>query len=1146
MSAEFVHLHVHSEYSLVDGLVRIEELVESVAAENGSAVALTDQCNLFAVVKFYQAAIAAGIKPIIGVDVWIANEHDEHHPYRLLLLCQNETGYRNLMALVSKSYIEGQVNGVPQIKKEWLTENTALGLIAIANARHSDIGEALLSSHLDLAESLVAYWSKLFLDRFYLEITRTQRLNEEIYVQAAVVLAEKIGCALVASNDVRFIQQEDFEAHEARVCIHEGVTLTDPSRAHLYHEEQYLKSAEKMQLLFADIPESIENSIEIAKRCTLKLTLGKTYLPNYPVETGKTIEQYLMEVSRQRLSQKFANKAVPETYQARLETELTVLNAMGYAGYFLIVADFIQWSKNNKIPVGPGRGSGAGSLVAYVLGITGIDPLQYDLLFERFLNPERVSMPDFDIDFCMDGRDRVIDYVARTYGKEAVSQIITYGTMAAKAVIRDVGRVLGHPYGFVDKIAKLIPLELGITLEKALAQEETLKQRYQDEDEVRNLIDLAKKLEGITRNAGKHAGGVVIAPSKLTDFTPLYCDSNDGTLLTQFDKNDVEAIGLVKFDFLGLRTLTIIDWALKTINELRSQTHLPPIDIEKLPLDDPKTFDLLRSCQTTAVFQLESRGMKDLVRRLQPDNFEEIIALVALFRPGPLQSGMVDDFINRKHGRATPEYLHPRLLNTLKPTYGIILYQEQVMQIAQILAGYTLGAADLLRRAMGKKKPEEMAKQREIFVKGATKNGVEPARATHIFDLMENFAAYGFNKSHSAAYALITYQTAWLKAHYKEAFMAAVLSSDMAHTDKVVIFLDDCQHLKIPVLPPNVNISEYKFSVDAKNRIVYGLGAIKGVGEAAIQCIIEARKKKPFCDLFDFCARIDSRKVSRRVLEALIRSGAFDSFNQERSTLMHSLEDAITAAEQMSKNRQQGQHDLFGGSLSLEDIMPNVAVKIVEPWPEHIRLQGEKETLGIYLTGHPLQAFENELLHLRTSVIRDLRPERNKRQIIAGIIVAIRTLFTRKGDKMAFITLDDRTGRQEIAIFSDQFRDNKDLLVKDNLVIVEGEVSHDEFSGGYKMRCMEVSSLEKARLKAAKYLNIKVTQTEISEPFAEKLKAIFKPHQLESGCPVQLTYQRNESDVTLRLGENWRVLPKQSLLDSLKSLKDIASVDVGY
>lgn len=1141
----FVHLRIHSEYSLVDGLVRIDELVETIAEQGSVAVALTDHCNLFAMVKFYQAAENEGIKPIIGADVWIVDEQEPNTPSRLTLLCQNALGYRHLTELVSRAYIEGQVNGKPQIKKEWLHQNNE-GLIAIGSAREGDVARVIATGQIDLANTLVDYWLNLFPNRFFLEIMRTGRPDEANYIQTVVKLASLKGCPLVATNDVRFLAQEDYDAHEARVCIHEGYSLNDPQRPKLYSEQQYLKKPAEMIELFSDLPEAIKNSVEIAKRCTLELELNKVYLPNYPVDFGKTIEQQLVDEAHAGLKRRFIDKPIPEHYIERLNIELQVLNPMGYAGYFLIVADFIRWAKDNKIPVGPGRGSGAGSLVAYALDITGLDPLLYDLLFERFLNPERVSMPDFDIDFCMDGRDRVIEYVANRYGRESVSQIITYGTMAAKAVIRDVGRALGHPYGFVDKIAKLIPLELGITLDKALKEEETLKQRYAEEEEVRILIDLAKKLEGITRNAGKHAGGVVIAPSKLTDFSPLYCDANEGVLITQFDKNDVETIGLVKFDFLGLRTLTIIDWALETVNQIRAREDTPPLDINTIPLDDTKTFDLLRVCNTTAIFQLESRGMKDLVRRLQPDVFEEIIALVALFRPGPLQSGMVDDFINRKHGRAKPEYLHPKLTGILKPTYGVILYQEQVMQIAQVLAGYTLGGADLLRRAMGKKKPEEMAKQRAIFVEGAVERGVQSDNASYIFDLMEKFAGYGFNKSHSAAYALITYQTAWLKAHYKEAFMAAVLSSDMANTDKVVGFVEDCRLQKITLMPPNVNESLYKFSVDKKNQILYGLGAIKGVGEAVIASILEARTLKPFQDLFDFCARVDGRRVSRRVLEALIRAGAFDCFGVERSELMANLDDALSAAEQLMKNRAQGQEDLFGDSLSASDILAASVSRKIEPWPDTIRLLGEKETLGLYLTGHPLEQYEKELRRLTSTTIRTLRAEKNRRQIIAGLVVAFRSVQTKKGDRMAFITIDDRTGRQEIAVFSDLFRESKDLLVKDNLVIVEGEVSIDNFSGGYKMRSMAIYDLEKARVKAAKCLNIRVAGPDSVDTLAVTLARLLEPHKSAEGCRVQIVYQRQDSDVFIKFGEEWKISPVEALIENLKLVTGLEKIEIEY
>lgn len=1184
MKIPFVHLHLHSEYSLIDGLIRIDSLIASTKKTGCKAVALTDQCNLFAMVKFYQAAIKAGVKPIIGADLLLLNEANPKEPHRCMLLCQNEQGYRNLTELVSKSYVEGQSlgpHGRPLIHKSWLRMLNQ-GLIAIANSHQSDVSEALIAGNKDLAESLIEYWSGIFPDRFYLEITRLGREQEKDYIQAAFSLSEKKACPLVATNDARFLYRDDFEAHEARVCIHEGYTLNDTSRAKVYIEEQYLKTPEEMNELFSDLPEALENSVEIAKRCNLEIKLDQVFLPQYPVPPGYTVEQYFIETAHAALEKKIASVNFQNSqnaqssqnvqnlqnaqnsqnvqnsqpfinakeYQDRLALEVSVINSMGFAGYFLIVADFIRWAKKNDVPVGPGRGSGAGSLVAYLLEITGLDPLQHELLFERFLNPERVSLPDFDIDFCMEGRDRVIEYVANTYGRESVSQIITFGTMAAKAVIRDVGRVLGHPYGFVDKIAKLIPMELGMTLSKALEDEAMLKKRYQEEEEVKNLIDLARKLEGVPRNAGKHAGGVVIAPSKLTDFSPLYCDASEGIVLTQFDKNDVETIGLVKFDFLGLRTLTIIDRAVKLVNQVALEKGQDAINIDTLPMHDKQTFDLLRSCHTTAVFQLESRGMKDLVRRLQPDNFEEIVALVALFRPGPLQSGMVDDFINRKHGRAMPDYLHPKLTQILKPTYGVILYQEQVMQIAQVLAGYTLGAADILRKAMGKKKPEEMAKQRAVFISGAVARGVEERTASYIFDLMEKFAGYGFNKSHSAAYAVLTYQTAWLKTHYPAAFMAAVLSCDMAHTDKVVIFLEDCKRMKLKILPPSINTSDYRFTVKNDQEILYGLGAIKGMGEAAIACLLEARKEKPFQDIFDLCARMDGRKVNRRVLEALIRAGALDELGEHRASLMENLTYALQAAEQLQKNRVQQQQDLFGGSLSMQDIGDLPQHSTLPPWSKQQILEGEKETLGFYLSGHPLDQHVKELRQMTSGCIRDLRLDRNKRCTIAGLISTFRAVQTKKGDRMAFITVDDQTGRQEVAIFSDLYQSKRELLIKDALVVVEGELSMDDYSGGYKMRAMTVLNLDEARARAAKSLEIEVVAEKMNADFTKELQDALLQHK--GSVKIKLFYHKMDPERNIKIkgvvkvGETWAIKPSQALLDGLRSFEGISSAELCY
>ncbi len=968
MTPGFVHLHVHTEYSLVDGLVRVKPLVAACAAAGMPACAVTDQSNLFAMVKFYRAAQYAGVKPIIGVELWVRDAQHKDEAARLVLLCQNREGYLNLTRLVTRSYLEGQVRGIPGIDKSWLVGHSD-GLIALSGGREGDVGRALLAGQSERAEQLLRDWLALFPQRYYLELMRTGRMGEEEYLHAAVALATICDAPVVASNDVRFLAREEFEAHEARVCIQDGRTLNDPRRPRHYSEQQYLRSPAEMAELFADIPEALANSVEIARRCNLELTLGENVLPEFPVPAGMDVNDFLRTESHQGLEQRLQRilagvadvEATRAEYVARLNLELDVIIGMGFPGYFLIVADFIRWARNNGVPVGPGRGSGAGSLVAYALGITDLDPIHYDLLFERFLNPERVSMPDFDVDFCMEGRDRVIEYVAERYGRERVSQIITYGSMAAKAVVRDVGRVLGHPYGFVDRIAKLIPFELGITLDKALEQEDELRRLYKDDDDVHTLIDLARSLEGLARNAGKHAGGVVIAPSRLTDYTPLYCEQGSTATVTQFDKDDVEAVGLVKFDFLGLRTLTIIDWAVQTINRARVESGEAPLDITALPMDDVPSFDLLKRCATTAVFQLESRGMKDLIKRLQPDTFEEIIALVALFRPGPLQSGMVDDFIARKHGRQVVEYPHPDVEPILRPTYGVILYQEQVMQIAQVLSGYTLGGADMLRRAMGKKKPEEMAKQRASFVDGAKARGVEEATATYIFDLMEKFAGYGFNKSHSAAYALVSYQTAWLKSHYPAAFMAAVLSADMDNTDKVVTLIDECRDMKLDVAPPDINHSAYAFTVNGVDGIRYGMGAIKGVGLAAIEGIIAERTEKgAFRDLFDLCRRIDLRKANRRVLEALIRSGAMDALGDNRASLMASLPAALHLAEQDARDATAGQVDLFGlaapqADAATTDVSAHTAH--LPEWDEAERLTGEKETLGLYLTGHPIARY---------------------------------------------------------------------------------------------------------------------------------------------------------------------------------------------
>ncbi len=1144
----FVHLRVHSEYSLVDGVVRIKPLVAAAREQGMPALAVTDHANLFGLVRFYQAALKAGIKPIAGADLWL-DEGAGETPSLCTLLCQDLAGYRNLSRLLTLAYQQGQQGGQVRVQRAWVAAHAA-GLIALSGAAEGDVGRGLLSARAQAGRHRLDWWRRHFDDRFYLELRRTGRPDEDEYLHAAVALAAETDTPVVATNDVRFLAPADFEAHEVRVCINSGRTLADPRRPRQYSPQQYLRSPAEMAALFADLPEALENSVEIAKRCNLGLTLGENFLPDFPLPPGRSVGEQLRDQAGAGLQRRLAAGAAapPADYAARLAHELDVIEQMGFPGYFLIVADFIGWARENDVPVGPGRGSGAGSLVAYALGITDLDPLAHELLFERFLNPERVSMPDFDIDFCMAGRDRVIDYVADRYGRDRVSQIITFGTMAAKAVVRDVGRVLGHPYGFVDRIAKLIPFELGMTLDKALAQEPELRTLYESDEAVQALIDLARALEGLARNAGKHAGGVVIAPGPLTDFAPLYCEPGGASLVTQFDKDDAERIGLVKFDFLGLRTLTIIDWAVKQINRSRAQAGEPPLVLAELPMDDPAAYTLLKAQQTTAVFQLESRGMKDLIKRLQPDCFEDIVALVALFRPGPLQSGMVDDFINRKHGRAAVEYPHPALEPVLRPTYGVILYQEQVMQIAQVLAGYTLGGADLLRRAMGKKKPEEMAKQREIFTAGAEANGVGRELATYIFDLMEKFAGYGFNKSHSAAYALLSYQTAWLKAHYPAHFMAAVLSADMEHTDKIVTLIDECEQRGLTVEPPDVNASDWQFTARDATTLRYGLGAIKGVGEGAIEGLLAERAAGgPFADLFSLCRRGDARRLNRRVLEALIRAGALDGLGANRATLAATVEPALRAAEQSAAAAATGQEDLFG--VAAGTAAAPVALPATLPdWPENERLQGEKETLGLYLSGHPILAHLAELAQFTDGRISEIVASAEGRagsqfRVLAGLVVSIR----RQAGKRAFLVLDDRSARIELTVFEEQYQQYRSLLVPDQLLIVEGNVSFSEFTGGYRVQPREILDLPQAR---ERYAGTMLLAPAAPVPeLATRLEALLAPHR-GGRCAVRLHWPVAAGPQRLRaaltLGEDWRVHPRPALLEALGELLGEAAVQLRY
>ncbi|WP_323902518.1 DNA polymerase III subunit alpha [Aeromonas hydrophila] len=1143
----FIHLRVHSDFSMVDGLQKINPIVGAAAANNMPALALTDQMNMCGLVRFYGAAHGKGVKPIVGADFWVQSDELGDEQFRLTLLAMDNDGYQNITLLISRGYQRGHVQGRPVIDKAWLAEH-AKGVIVLSGGREGDVGKFLLKGNRQMTEQCLAFYQTHFPDAYYLELLRTGRPDEEVYLHMAVAIATEFALPVVATNEVVFLTADDFDAHEIRVAIHDGYTLMDKRRPRRYSPQQYLRSQEEMAELFADIPEALENTVEIAKRCNVTVRLGEYFLPNFP--TGDmTTEDFLVMKSKEGLEERleflFPDPAVraerrPE-YDERLDIELKVINQMGFPGYFLIVMEFIQWSKDNGIPVGPGRGSGAGSLVAYALKITDLDPLEFDLLFERFLNPERVSMPDFDVDFCMDRRDEVIDHVSEMYGREAVSQIITFGSMAAKAVVRDVGRVLGHAYGFVDRISKLIPPDPGMTLAKAFEAEPKLPELYEQDEEVKDLIDMARRLEGVVRNAGKHAGGVVIAPTKITDFAPLYCDDEGHHPVTQFDKNDVEYAGLVKFDFLGLRTLTIIDWALGMINPRLAKEGKPTVDIAAIPIDDKRSFDLLQRYETTAVFQLESRGMKDLIKRLQPDCFEDMIALVALFRPGPLQSGMVDNFIERKHGKEAISYpdekwQHESLQPILEPTYGIILYQEQVMQIAQTLAGYTLGGADMLRRAMGKKKPEEMAKQRAGFEEGAVKNGVDGELAMKIFDLVEKFAGYGFNKSHSAAYALVSYQTLWLKTHFPAEFMAAVMTADMDNTDKIVTLVDECQRMGLTVIPPDVNTGRYRFSVNEDGHIVYGIGAVKGVGEGPIDAILEARDRDgPFRDLFDFCNRVDIKKLNKRVMEKLILSGAMDRLGPHRAALMATLEEAMRAAEQHAKAQAVGQVDMFGVlTEEIDDVKK--AFANVPHWPDKVWLEGERETLGLYLTGHPINQYSGELRRYTSGRLCDLHPtSRDTVTTAAGLVIAARSMVTKRGNKMGIFTLDDRSGRLDVTLFSEALEKYEELMQKDRILVVSGQVSFDDFSGGLKMSARELLDINDARERFARAIRISLDEQQIDDRFFPRLCEILEPARA-GVCPVQVNYRRPGSRVRLTLGTEWRVTPTDQLIDDLRVL----------
>nr|WP_218626687.1 DNA polymerase III subunit alpha [Caballeronia sp. dw_276] len=1179
----FVHLRVHSEFSIADGIVRLDDVVKAAAKDGQGALALTDLGNAFGLVRFYKEARSKGVKPIAGCDVWITNPADRDKPSRLLLLVKNQRGYLNLCELLSKAWLTNQYRGRAEVEYEWLEGGLSEGLLALSGAQHGDIGMAFAAGNDQAALRHAERWAKLFPSAFYIELQRAGHPGGETYIQQAVALAAQLKLPVVATHPMQFMTPDDFTAHEARVCISEGDMLANPRRQKRFTTEQYFRTQEEMCALFADIPSALANTVEIAKRCNLKLELGKPKLPLFPTPDGMSLDDYLVHLSKEGLEKRLAQlypdeaarEAQRETYYARLEFECKTIIGMGFPGYFLIVADFIMWAKNNGVPVGPGRGSGAGSLVAYALFITDLDPLKYNLLFERFLNPDRVSMPDFDIDFCQEGRDRVIQYVKQKYGADAVSQIATFGTMAAKAAVRDIGRVLDLGYMFTDGIAKLIPFKPGkhVTIADALKEEPTLQDRFDNEDEVHQLIELAQRVEGLTRNVGMHAGGVLIAPGKLTDFCPLYTQGEDGGVVSQYDKDDVEAVGLVKFDFLGLTTLTILDWAERYIRRLDPSKK--DWNLSQVPLDDPASFQILKKANTVAVFQLESRGMQGMLKDAQPDRFEDIIALVALYRPGPMD--LIPSFCARKHGREIVEYPDPRVESVLKETYGIMVYQEQVMQMAQIIGGYSLGGADLLRRAMGKKKAEEMAEHRELFRQGAAKNGLTAGKADEIFDLMEKFAGYGFNKSHAAAYALLAYFTAWLKAHHPAEFMAANMSLAMDDTDKVKILFEDCLVNKMIVLPPDINQSAYRFEpvaeADGKRSktIRYGLGAVKGSGQSAIEEILRAREEAPFTDIFDFCMRVDRRMVNRRTVEALIRAGAFDSLHDNRAQLIASVSLAMEAADQAAANAMQS------GLFDMGDEPQQGHELVDEPmWSDKKRLQEEKSALGFYLSGHLFDAYKTEVRRFVRQKIGELKEGREK--LVAGVITTMRTQMTQRG-KMLIVNIDDGTGQCEVTVFNEQFEANKALYKEDELLVVQGQARNDAFTGGIRFTVEAAMDLERARSKYAQSVKVemngnadalrlkKVLEAHSAPPEQAAAPAAVQassrggarggdrdgggrgqraPVQIPNGLNVSILYRSEHAEGEVRLGDEWRVKPTDDLITALRGEFAGSSIEIVY
>jgi DNA polymerase-3 subunit alpha len=1135
MKSSFAHLRVSSEYSIFKGLLSVEKLVEKAKSFGMPAIALTDHSNMFGLVKFFKKCEKEGIKPISGSTLNIARS-SEDRPYEFLCLAKNIDGHKNLMHGLSKAS-RNQSKGI--LYDDFL--NICNDIFVITGSENSEIFSLILNDKENEAVELIKKYKADFKNNFVIEIQNTGKESHKIFMASILPIASRLSIPVIATNDVLFGEREDFEIHETKVCINSGKTLNDPNREKIYSEEQYFKSQDEMQDLFGDFPDVLSNTLEIAKQCNLSIEPDGYFLPEYPVPDGQDFDTHLkslVEESLDNLITKFDKDKVKE-YKARVEYELEQIKTMGFSSYFLIVYDFIKWSKNNNVPVGPGRGSGAGSLVAFCLGITALDPIKHGLLFERFLNPERISMPDFDIDFCMEKRDKVIEYVSSKYGKDAVSQIVTFGTMAARGVVRDVTRALGKPYSLGDRISKMIPFEIGMTLEKAISRQPVLKQAIKDDEEVQEIMNLSFKLEGGIRNIGKHAGGVVIAPGSLSDFSPIYFDSDTSSVLTQFDKDDVEKIGLVKFDFLGLRTLTIIDKAIKSINDDLASQNKDQLDISNIDLNDSKVFELLSAGKTTAVFQLESPGMKDLIKRLKPTKFEEIVALLALFRPGPLDSGMHDEFVNRKNGKVPVTYPHKLLEPVLSETYGVILYQEQVMESARVLAGYSLGQADILRRAMGKKQVEEMDKQRTIFVNGCKDNNIKEDLANKIFNLIETFAGYGFNKSHSAAYALLSFQTAYLKTYYPEYFMAAVLSSAQGNTDKISSIIKECKDMNISVLSPNILTSGTNFFVNPKKQIEYGLTSLKGVAESFIYHLSDIREKHTFKNLLDFSKKVNVKLGGKKSLESLSKAGAFDSICDSRSIALACIPDMLKEGDKKASD------ELFAGDLFSnveEDFNPYDQYKDVNPLNFSQKLKYEKEALGFYISGHPVEAIKDDIKDLRSHKISDLDANTSSATIV-GLVNSTRQIKDSKNKPITFVNFDDETGSMDGIILSDLYEEKYGIIQEDTILKFYGSVEVDDYrsretnSTMYRMRVKNINAVESDLVDSKKDLLI-ICDTLSGDSLQEiklKLNKI-DPDFWGGESKVKLKILKDSTEALISLNDNFMIDLNSENLDNLRSI----------